>query len=76
MQTDDQLKKLYELFIYVFLDKFRDALLTKKERRSYSNSSMAKEAGSNGIFIGSTILKLHDDKPALVKMIQKLKEQC
>jgi len=40
------------------------------------DASMAKKAGSNGVFIGSTILKLHDDKPALVEMIQKFKEQC
>lgn len=40
------------------------------------DAAMAKKAGSNGIFIGSTILKLHDDKPALTDMIRDFKKQC
>ncbi len=37
---------------------------------------MAKEAGADGVFVGSTILKLHDDVPALKEKIKELKAQC
>lgn len=37
---------------------------------------MVKEAGGDAAFIGSTILKLHDDVPAMKEMIRKFKEQC
>lgn len=36
---------------------------------------MAREAGADGVFVGSTILKLHDDLPALRDKIRSLKEQ-
>jgi len=37
---------------------------------------MVKEAGGDGAFVGSTILKLHSDKPELMKKIQEFKAQC
>lgn len=37
---------------------------------------MVKEAGGDAAFVGSTILKLHEDIPEMKKMIQKFKEQC
>lgn len=40
------------------------------------NASMVKAAGADAAFVGSTILKLHDDKPALISMIRQFKEQC
>lgn len=40
------------------------------------DAAMAKAAGADGVFVGSTILKLHDDLPALRKAIQEFKAQC
>lgn len=37
---------------------------------------MVKEAGGDAAFVGSTILKLHEDVPAMKDMIRKYKEQC
>lgn len=40
------------------------------------DAAMVKEAGADAVFVGSTILKLHDDKPALIEMIKQFKEEC
>lgn len=40
------------------------------------DARMAKEAGADGIFIGSAVLKLQDDIPAMKKMIQAFKREC
>lgn len=40
------------------------------------DAAMAKEAGADAVFVGSTILKLHDDKPALMETIREFKRQC
>lgn len=40
-----------------------------------ADAQMAKEAGADGIFIGSAILNLQDDVPAMKKMIRTFKEQ-
>ena len=40
------------------------------------DAQMVKDAGGDGIFVGSTILKLHGDKPALVSKIRKFKAEC
>lgn len=37
---------------------------------------MVKEAGGDAAFVGSTILKLHEDVPAMKDMIRRYKEQC
>lgn len=37
---------------------------------------MVKEAGGDAAFVGSTILKLHEDIPAMKEMIKKFAEQC
>lgn len=37
---------------------------------------MVKEAGGDAAFVGSTILKLHEDVPAMKDMIRKFKAQC
>ena len=37
---------------------------------------MAKDAGADGVFVGSTILKLQQDVPALIKTIQEFKARC
>jgi tryptophan synthase alpha chain len=37
---------------------------------------MVKEAGGDAAFVGSTILKLHEDVPAMKDMIRKFAEQC
>lgn len=37
---------------------------------------MAKQAGADAVFVGSTILKLYDDREALVSKIKELKSQC
>lgn len=37
---------------------------------------MVKEAGVDAAFVGSTILKLHEDVPAMKDMIRKYREQC
>lgn len=38
--------------------------------------AMVKEAGGDGAFIGSAILKLHDNKPMLMQKIREFKEKC
>ncbi|BDM63323.1 tryptophan synthase alpha chain [Shewanella sp. NFH-SH190041] len=38
--------------------------------------AMVKAAGADGIFVGSTILKLHDDIPALQQVIRDFKAAC
>jgi tryptophan synthase alpha chain len=38
--------------------------------------TMAKEAGADGVFVGSSILKLHNDREALVKCIREFKSRC
>lgn len=40
------------------------------------DAKMAREAGADGIFVGSAVLKLHDDIPAMSKTIQAFKAQC
>lgn len=37
---------------------------------------VAKDAGADAVFVGSTILKLYDDKKALVEKIKELKAEC
>ena len=37
---------------------------------------MVKEAGGDAAFVGSTILKLHEDVPAMKDIIRKFKAQC
>lgn len=37
---------------------------------------MAKEAGADGVFVGSTILKLQQDVPAMMKKIKEFKDKC
>lgn len=37
---------------------------------------MVKEAGGDAAFVGSTILKLHEDVPAMKEMIRRYKAQC
>lgn len=37
---------------------------------------MVKEAGGDAAFVGSTILKLHEDIPAMKEMIEKFAAQC
>lgn len=41
-----------------------------------SDVKMVKEAGGDAAFVGSTILKLHEDVPAMKDMIRRYKEQC
>ncbi|MDR2629448.1 MAG: tryptophan synthase subunit alpha [Spirochaetaceae bacterium] len=38
--------------------------------------TMAKEAGADGIFVGSSILKLHHDHDALIRTIRDFKARC
>lgn len=40
------------------------------------DAAMVKEAGGDGAFVGSTILKLHNDRPALMQKIQEFKAEC
>lgn len=40
------------------------------------DAAMVKEAGGDGAFVGSTILKLHGDKPALMGKIREFKAMC
>ncbi len=40
------------------------------------DAKMAKQAGADGIFVGSAVLKLHNDIPAMSKMIQSFKQEC
>lgn len=40
------------------------------------DAAMVKKSGADAAFLGSTILKLHDDKAALMSMIRKFKEEC
>ncbi|WP_100486915.1 tryptophan synthase subunit alpha [Sporolactobacillus pectinivorans] len=37
---------------------------------------MVKESGANGVFVGSAILKLHENLPMLVKTIKEYKAAC
>lgn len=37
---------------------------------------MVKEAGGDAAFVGSTILKLHEDVPAMKAMIRRFREYC
>lgn len=41
--------------------------------RDAEDIKMAKESGADGVFVGSTILKLHDDIPKLKSTIKELK---
>ena len=41
-----------------------------------NDAQMVKDAGGDGIFVGSTILKLHEDKLALVSKIREFKAKC
>ena len=38
--------------------------------------AMARDAGADAVFVGSSILKLHDDRPAMKSLIARLKAQC
>lgn len=37
---------------------------------------IVKEAGGDAAFVGSTVLKLHEDVPAMKEMIKRYREQC
>jgi tryptophan synthase alpha chain len=37
---------------------------------------MAKEAGADGVFVGSSILKLHNDREKLIQTIREFKARC
>lgn len=37
---------------------------------------LVKEAGGDAAFVGSTILKLHEDIPAMKEKIREFKAQC
>jgi tryptophan synthase alpha chain len=37
---------------------------------------MARDAGADGVFVGSAILKLHNNRPALFECIQRFKSEC
>lgn len=41
-----------------------------------ADAKMAKEAGADGIFVGSAVLKLHEDIPAMSRTIQAFKAEC
>lgn len=41
-----------------------------------ADAAMAREAGADGIFVGSAVLKLHDDIPAMSRMIAAFKQEC
>ena len=41
--------------------------------RDSEDIRMVKESNADGVFVGSTILKLHDDIPMLKEVIQNLK---
>ncbi len=43
---------------------------------SPQDAQMVRDAGGDGIFVGSTILRLHDDKLALAGKIREFKERC
>ncbi len=40
------------------------------------DAAMVKAAGADGAFIGSTVLKLHDDRPALIETIRRFSAEC
>lgn len=40
------------------------------------DAAMVKEAGGDAVFVGSTILKLHDNLPAMESMIRRFKDHC
>lgn len=40
------------------------------------DAAVVKEAGADGVFVGSAILKLHGDTPALVEKIREFKTRC
>lgn len=41
-----------------------------------ADAAVVKEAGADGAFVGSAILRLHDDTPALVDKIREFKACC
>ncbi|NLI21691.1 MAG: tryptophan synthase subunit alpha [Clostridiales bacterium] len=41
-----------------------------------ADAAMVRAAGGDGAFIGSAILKLHDDVPAMIREIQAFKAKC
>ncbi|MCF0230119.1 MAG: tryptophan synthase subunit alpha [Parasporobacterium sp.] len=43
---------------------------------SPEDAKMAKEAGADAVFVGSTILKLYPDKDAVKEKIKEFKDQC
>lgn len=43
--------------------------------RNENDVAMAKEAGADGVFVGSTVLRLHDDLPKLRETIRSLKSK-
>lgn len=40
------------------------------------DARMAREAGADAVFVGSSILKLYDDKEALIQKIREFKAEC
>ena len=43
---------------------------------SPGDAAMAKEAGADGVFVGSSILKLHNDHEALIQTIKDFRARC
>lgn len=43
---------------------------------SPADAAMAKEAGADAVFVGSSILKLYDDVDALQAKIREFKAEC
>lgn len=40
------------------------------------DAGMAKEAGADGVFVGSSILKLHGDREKLIQAVREFKARC
>lgn len=43
---------------------------------SPEDARMAKESGADGVFVGSAVLKLHEDIPRMQEMIRAFKKEC
>ena len=44
--------------------------------REPKDVTMVKEAGADAAFVGSAILKLHEDKAAMMQKIKEFKAMC
>jgi len=75
-QADPGYPELKDCIWYLRSRGLRNPIYCGVGVHSPKDAAMVRTAGADGAFVGSAILKLHNDKPALMEMIRNFKAEC